>query len=356
MIKDAEAEAVPVGALPAARPDRLVRADRGDSRERLDLVLQRHLADIPEASRTKIQDWIREGHVLVNGKAGRPSDKVQTGDEISVVLPPPPPPKGEIIPEDIALSVLYEDDYLLVIDKPPGLVVHPAVGHRQGTLVHALLFRSQDWGGESDRPGLVHRLDKDTSGVLIVAKTQGAHALLTKAMRNRTMEKQYWAVVYGRPPVQKGKIDLKVLRDRLDRKRMTTSRLEGRDSTTVYERMGESTGAKAGVSLLECTLVTGRTHQIRVHLKSQNLPIVGDPTYGSPRWKGIKDEELAAACRDFPRQALHARRLAVDHPITGKHHEFIAPIPADMASLLGAAEISATKERAVGVSGGGYSK
>ena len=331
------------GAERIERIERIVRADRGDSRERLDLVLQRHLADIPEASRTKIQDWIREGHALVNGKAGRPSDKVQTGDEIRVVLPPPPPPKGEIIPEDIALSVLFEDDYLLVIDKPPGLVVHPAVGHRQGTLVHALLFRSLDWGGEADRPGLVHRLDKDTSGVLIVAKTQGAHALLTKAMKNRTMEKQFWAVVYGRPPVQKGKIDLKVLRDRLDRKRMTTSRIEGRDSTTLYERLGESVGTKLGVSLLECTLVTGRTHQIRVHLKSQNLPIVGDATYGSPRWKGIKDEELASVCREFPRQALHARRLAVDHPITGQRCEFIAPIPDDMKSLLQAAGIPSTR-------------
>ena len=162
-------------------------------------------------------------------------------------------------------------------------------------------------------------------------------------MKNRTMEKQYWAVVYGRPPVQKGKIDLKVLRDRVDRKRMTTSRVEGRDSTTLYERLGESTGTKAGVSLLECTLVTGRTHQIRVHLKSQNLPIVGDATYGSPRWKGIKDEELASACRDFPRQALHARRLAVDHPITGQRFEFLAPIPADMKGLLQAAGIPSAK-------------
>lgn len=321
------------------RPARTVRADRGDSRERLDLVLLRHLADIPEASRTRIQDWIRDGDALVNGKRAKPSDKVQTGDEIVVVLPPPPPPKSEILPEDIALSVLFEDEYLLVVDKPAGLVVHPAVGHRQGTLVNALLFRSRDWAGEADRPGLVHRLDKDTSGVLMVAKTEASHANLARAMKNRSMEKDYLAVVYGKTPVQKGRIELKVLRDRVDRKRMTTSRVEGRDSTTLYERLGESKAKKEGVTLLKCSLLTGRTHQIRVHLKAQNLPIVGDQTYGSPRWKGIKDEVLAAACRDFPRQALHARRLALAHPITGAPCEFIAPIPADLASLLEAAGI-----------------
>ena len=154
---------------------RLVRADRGDDRERLDRVLQRHLADLPEATRTKIQEWIGAGLVTRNGAAAKPSEKILAGDLLEVVLPPPPPPKPGIEPQEIPLSVLYEDEHLLALDKPSGLVVHPAVGHRDGTLVNALLFRAKQWAGDPERPGLVHRLDKDTSGVLIIAKTERAH-------------------------------------------------------------------------------------------------------------------------------------------------------------------------------------
>lgn len=317
------------------RPRRIFTADRGDDRERLDRVLLRHLADLPEASRTKVQEWIDASLVTVNGRAvTKASAKVATGDLVDTVLPPPPPPKPELIPQDIPLSVLFEDEHLLVLDKPPGLVVHPAVGHRDGTLVNALLFHSQEWGGEADRPGLVHRLDKDTSGVLVVAKNEASHAGMARAMKARTLVKEYLAVVYGRTAVTKGKVDLRILRDPRDRKRMATSRTEGRESTTLYERLGESTGEKAGLSLLLCTLVTGRTHQIRVHLKAIHHPIVGDATYGSPRWKGIVDPALEAACRDFPRQALHARRLAFDHPVTHQRVDAVAPIPPDIAALL----------------------
>ncbi len=320
-----------------ARPVRRIRADRGDDRERLDRVLLRHLADLPEASRTKVQEWIAGGFVTRNGRSGKPSDKVLAGDDIDVVLPPPPPPKAELLAEEIPLAVLYEDEHLLAIDKPPGLVVHPAVGHRSGTLVNALLFRSRSWGGPADRPGLVHRLDKDTSGVLLVAKTDAAHASIARQMKARTMEKEYRAVVYGRPPVTKGRVELRIGRDRLDRKRMAASKTEGREATTLYELLGESHGAKAGVSLLACRLLTGRTHQIRVHLKAIHLPIVGDAVYGAARWKGIRDAELAAACRDFPRQALHAHRLGLAHPATGVRMEIVAPVPADMCALLRAA-------------------
>ncbi|MHB8797413.1 MAG: RluA family pseudouridine synthase [Thermoanaerobaculia bacterium] len=323
------------------RPRRSFTADRGDDRERLDRVLLRHLADLPEASRTKVQEWIDAGLVTVNGRpVTKTAAKVATGDLVDTVLPPPPPPKPELIPQEIPLSILFEDDYLLVLDKPPGLVVHPAVGHRDGTLVNALLFHSKDWAGEADRPGLVHRLDKDTSGVLVVAKTEVAHAGMARAMKARTLVKEYLALVYGRTAVAKGKVDLKILRDPHDRKRMTTSKTEGRDSTTLYARLAESTGDRAGLSLLLCTLVTGRTHQIRVHLKAIHLPLVGDATYGSPRWKGIADPALQAACRDFPRQALHARRLAFDHPVTGARVDAVAPIPADIAGLLGAAGLA----------------
>jgi 23S rRNA pseudouridine1911/1915/1917 synthase len=318
---------------------RSFRADRGDAGERLDRVLLRHLEDVPEASRTRIQEWIREGHVLVEGKSGRPSDKVPRGAKVEVFLPPPPPAAPGIVAQEIPLSVLFEDSDLLVLDKPPGLVVHPAAGHRDGTLVNALLFRSKEWAGPADRPGLVHRLDKDTSGVLVIAKTERAMSVLGRAMKERFLEKEYLAVVYGKPVVRKGRIDLGVLRDPRDRKRMAASKSAGRPSTTLYEILGESSGPRSGLSLLKCRLVTGRTHQIRVHLNAINLPIVGDPVYGSPRWKGIKDETLREACRTFPRQALHAWRLALKHPVTGASMTFIAAPPADMAGLLGAASL-----------------
>jgi 23S rRNA pseudouridine1911/1915/1917 synthase len=262
---------------------------------------------------------------------------VKEGDLIEVVLPPPPPPKASILAEDIPLSVLFEDSEILVLNKPSGLVVHPAVGHRGGTLVNALLHRSKDWAGPADRPGLVHRLDKDTSGVLIIAKTEAAMARLGKAMNERSLEKEYLAVVYGHPPVHKGKIEMGILRDPRDRKRMAASRTEGRPSTTFYEILSES----SGLSLLKCRLVTGRTHQIRVHLKALNLPIVGDPVYGSPRWKGLKDETLREACKAFPRQALHAWRLGIRHPVSGEAMSFTAPVPPDMAGLLAAGGLGA---------------
>lgn len=320
---------------------RSFRADRGDAGERLDKVLLRHLADLPEASRTRIQEWIEIGSVRVGETTvSRVSSRMTAGAVVEVTLPPAPSPPPDLVAQNIPLSVVYEDEDLLVVDKPPGLVVHPAVGHRDGTLVNALLFRSREWGGgNAARPGLVHRLDKDTSGLLMVARTDAAHAGLARALKARTMTKEYLAVVYGRTAIRKGRIDLRVLRDPLDRKRMTTSRTEGRESSTLYERLGESVGGRSGLSLLRCTLLTGRTHQIRVHLKSQHLPIVGDPVYGAARWKGLKDAALAAACRDFPRQALHAFRLALAHPVTGAPLRLEAPVPADIAGLLVTAEI-----------------
>jgi len=322
------------------RPTRTVLADRGDDRERLDRVLLRHLADLPEATRTKIQAWIQNGFVTVNGnRAGRSSEKVKTGDQIEVQLPAPPPARSALVAQDIPLSILFEDPHLLVLDKPAGLVVHPAVGHRDGTLVNALLHRSKEWAGPADRPGLIHRLDKDTSGVLVIAKTELALATLGKAMKERSLEKEYLAVAYGCPAVRKGKIELGILRDPADRKRMTTSKTEGRPSTTFYEILGESPGSLTGLCLLKCRLVTGRTHQIRVHLKAIRLPIVGDPVYGAARWKGLRDEALREACRRFSRQALHAWRLSLTHPVSGQRLTFTAPVPEDLAGLLAAASI-----------------
>jgi 23S rRNA pseudouridine1911/1915/1917 synthase len=325
------------------RPRRAFRADRGDAGERLDRVLLRHLNDLPEASRTRIQEWIDGGFVSVGGRGSKKnSEKVKTGDVIEIDLPSPPAPRGDLVAQDIPLSVIFEDSEILVLDKPPGLVAHPAVGHRDGTLVNALLHRSKDWAGPADRPGLVHRLDKDTSGVLIIAKTERAMAVLGRAMKERSLEKDYLAVVYGRPAVIKGKIDLGILRDPRDRKRMATSKNAGRASSTFYELLSESSGSLGGLSLLKCRLVTGRTHQIRVHLKALNLPVVGDTVYGSPRWKGLKDETLREACKTFPRQALHAWRLGIRHPATGEAMTFTAPVPADMAGLLSAAGLEAS--------------
>ena len=321
---------------------RLVRADRGDDRVRLDRVLTRHLADLPEATRTRIQEWIEAGLVSVNGRRpGKSSEKVRERDEILVVLPPPPAPRESLVPQNIPLAVLFEDSEILVVNKPAGLVAHPAVGHRDGTLVNALLHRSKDWAGPADRPGLVHRLDKDTSGVLVVAKTERAMAELGKATRKRCLEKEYLAVVYGRAPLKKGRIDLKIRRDPADRKRMAVSKSEGRESSTFYEIVSESSGARSGLSLLKCTLVTGRTHQIRVHLKAIHLPVVGDPVYGAARWKGLKDESLREACRTFPRQALHAWRLTLKHPKTEARMTFTARVPSDIRGLLEAAGLSA---------------
>ncbi|HVT18699.1 MAG TPA: RluA family pseudouridine synthase [Thermoanaerobaculia bacterium] len=329
----------------AAQPDfrRAFRADRGDARRRLDHVLLRHLADLSPLSRSRIQDWIAAGLVRINGlPAAKPASRIGAGDEVEVALPaaarPAPPP---LAAQDIPLAVLYEDAHLLAIDKPAGLVVHPAFGHRDGTLINALLWRARGWDREDAcRPGLVNRLDRDTTGVVLVIKSRAAHAGLARAIKSRSLAKEYLAVVYGRPPLPKGRIDLNVLRDPRDRRRMTTSRSEGRAAATLYELLAESSSEKAGLALLRCRLVTGRTHQIRVHLAARRLPIVGDPLYGQPRWKGIADPALAALCRDFPRQALHASRLRLRHPVTGAALDLAAPLPPDLDNLLAAAGLN----------------
>jgi 23S rRNA pseudouridine1911/1915/1917 synthase len=315
---------------------RTFRADRGDARGRLDRVLMRHLADLPEVTRSQVQAWIEAGRVRVNGVVpAKPASRVALADEVEVALPPLPP-RRQPQAQEMPLAVLYEDEHLLALDKPPGLVVHPAPGHREGTLINALLWQAREWG-EERRPGLVNRLDRDTSGVLLVAKGPVAHGALARALRQKSTEKEYLAVAYGAAPFDRGRIELKIDRDPMDLRRRIASKTEGRESVTLYELLGES----GGLSLLSCRLLTGRTHQIRVHLQAHGLPIVGDPLYGEPRWKGIGDPALAAACRDFPRQALHAWRLAFVHPATGARLEIVAPVPEDMAELLAAAGLTA---------------
>jgi 23S rRNA pseudouridine1911/1915/1917 synthase len=242
--------------------------------------------------------------------------------------------------------VLYEDEHLLALDKAAGMVVHPTYKHATGTVMNALLWRAREWP-TGQRPSLAGRLDKDTSGIVLVAKTAAVHAALQRTLArtgrpaaDRTgSEKVYLAVVHGRVNVSRGKIDLCLARDRGDRRRVVASDTVGAPSVTHFERLARTEGPDPGVSVLRCRLMTGRTHQIRVHLAARGWPIVGDPVYGEPRWREIVDPALAATLRAFPRQALHAWRLAFVHPITHQRLDVEAPVPADIVRLLRAAGV-----------------
>jgi 23S rRNA pseudouridine1911/1915/1917 synthase len=285
--------------------------------------------------------WIAEGRVRINGvPIFRPSERLALGDQVEALLPPPPPAGTAPTAQEIPLTILYEDDWLLAVSKPPGMVVHPTIGHADGTLLNALLWHLKETG---IRPGLVNRLDKGTSGVVLAAKSGALHGRLARAMRSRTAVKEYLALVYGAPRLERGRIERGILRDPADRKRMIASRAEGRVSVTLYETVATSADPEGGLplTLLRCRLLTGRMHQIRVHLSAEGLPLVGDPLYGEPRWKGIRNPALAAACRDFPRQALHAHRLVVTHPVTGEALEVTAPLPEDLRGLLAVAGMAA---------------
>lgn len=293
--------------------------------------LDRALSDrFPGHSRSALARLIEEGHVTIDGRpAKKPSQQVEPDQRIEVDFPPPAP--ATIEAQDLPLHILYEDEDLVVIDKPAGLVVHPAAGHRDQTLVNALLFTVKDLsgiGGEL-RPGIVHRLDKDTSGVMVIAKNDAAHRKLTAAWSTDAVRKEYLALVYGTPSPDRGTIDAPIARDPRDRKRMAVVP-GGRRAITDYEVVERL----RAVSLVRCTLRTGRTHQIRVHLKSIGHPIVGDPVYSGPQWRGIPDKKLQRAFASFTRQALHAARITLPHPRTGESITFVAPLAADFAELL----------------------
>ena len=310
---------------------------------RLDLFLAATCSDL---SRSRIQKLIAEGAVLVAGGPARRAHVVRAGEEVSIEVPEPR--RSVVEAEDIPLSILYEDEHMIAIDKPPGLVVHPAPGHASGTLVNALLHHVRDLagiGGEL-RPGIVHRLDRDTSGVLLVAKTDRAHQLLSRQMRQRSLRKEYLALVGGVPKVRKGEVSLSVGRDPRDRKKMKAFRATAEDpppgvrtAKTFYEI--EREWFALGLTLLRCRLVTGRTHQIRVHLSASNLPIVGDQTYGHPTYGRVRDSALKRRLAGFPRQALHAERVSFRHPATQELLEIVAPIPPDLAALFADIEAAA---------------
>jgi 23S rRNA pseudouridine1911/1915/1917 synthase len=319
-------------------PPRLLTADRGDAGRRLDLVLRRHLTDVHAATRTRVQAWIAHGLVTVNGTpVRRVSTRAALGDRVSVALPLGSAiERREMAPEEVSLDILFEDEHLLALNKPAGVVMHPSYKNAAGTLHNALLWHARAWPAPQ-RPSLAGRLDKLTSGIVVVAKTAAVHAALQRAVAG---EKDYLAVVYGRVNVARGEIDLRLAKDRSDRRRIVASPHVGAASLTQFERLARVAAPAAGLSLLRCRLVTGRTHQIRVHLAARGWPIVGDPAYGEPRWSGIADARLAAVLRAFPRQALHAWRVAVTHPVTGERLILEAPIPDDLDALMREAGLS----------------
>lgn len=284
--------------------------EQPDSGTRLDHFLAEQ---VPELSRSRLQALIKESHVTLNGSATRPNAKLRPGDRIALNEPRPAPSGNSA--EDIALDVLFEDEDLIVVNKAAGMVVHPAVGHANGTLVNALLHRCGALSaiGGIERPGIVHRLDKETSGCLVAAKSDATHQALTKQFAGREVEKIYLALASGRFSRKQGEIETQIGRHPVHRQKMSVVEIgKGRDSRTSYRVLAE---VPLG-SLVECTLHTGRTHQIRVHLKHLGHPLLGDEVYGK---RG-----------NFPRQMLHAWKLGFTHPRTGKRMHFVAPIPEDL--------------------------
>ena len=283
----------------------------------------------PDWTRSRARKLIDEGHVFLNNASGKASTSVHAGD--TVVIDEPPPRPLEVEGEDIPLDVIHDDADLLIINKPAGLVIHPAAGNPSGTLVNALLHYCQDLSGIGgvERPGIVHRLDKDTTGIMVVAKSDRAHLALSIAFRRHTIRKTYLAVCYGVPKAAEGVVDAPIDRHPRNRKEMAVVR-EGRPARTLYEVEQEY----EGTSIVSCHPVTGRTHQIRVHMAHIGHAIVGDPLYAGRQWRNLADLRVQSACRSFPRQALHARRIAFEHPVTKEDVEFEAPLPPDLEELL----------------------
>jgi 23S rRNA pseudouridine1911/1915/1917 synthase len=311
---------------------RNVITDRGDAGRRLDLVLRRHLADIAGATRTQIQVWIENGQVSVNGRpVRRVATRASSGARLSVVLPDRAVRIG-MTAEDLPLDVLYEDDHLLAVNKPAGMVVHPGYRHPTGTLLNALLWRARGWTG-GQRPSLVGRLDKLTSGLVVVAKTATVHASIQRARESTASKREYLAVVYGRVKAR-GAVDFRLASDPHQRRRVVVSSVHGVASLTRFERLAHVAAPHAGMSFLRCRLLTGRRHQIRVHLAASGWPLVGDPDYGEPRWARILDTTLADTVRAFPRQALHSWRAMFTHPVTRERLMLEAPVPEDFERLL----------------------
>jgi 23S rRNA pseudouridine1911/1915/1917 synthase len=289
--------------------------------ERLDKVLSARELGF---SRATLQRWMEDGRVTADGKALSPKDKARVG--MRVRIEPAPPPPSDALPEAIPLDVLYEDEQLIVLNKPAGLVVHPAAGHASGTLVNALLHYTEvEQGEDPRRPGVVHRLDKDTSGVMVVTRTEVAREGLAQQFASHDIERVYEAICVGRPPVQIT-YETMIGRHPTDRKRFSSKVRTGKRAVTHVRKVRDLHGA----ALVHCQLETGRTHQIRVHMADHGFPLLGDPVYGKP----ARDERLRTAGEELARQALHARVLGFVHPVTGKTLRFEVEPPEDFQRAL----------------------
>lgn len=304
----------------------MLRAGEADANLRLDAYLA---AGISDWSRARIQRLIEDGDVLVNGRAVKPSYKLRAGDAIEVELVTAS--ATEFTPEHIPLEIVYEDAELVVVNKPAGLVVHPGAGIKSGTLANALAFHFRQLSGRGgrERPGIVHRLDKDTSGLIVVAKTEEAHEKLSEQFRTREVFKSYLALVHGRVADESGRIEQPIARDPRHRTRMAVVR-GGRPALSLY-RVQKSFER---FTLLEVEIKTGRTHQIRVHLQWLKHPVVGDETYGGGRDKTIADTRVRAAVARLGRIFLHAARLGFQHPRTLERLNFQSPLPTELTELL----------------------
>jgi 23S rRNA pseudouridine1911/1915/1917 synthase len=300
-----------------------------DTGARLDAFLAAH---INGWSRARLQRLIDAGDILVNSKLAKASYKVSANDEIEVELTPPP--ESNFAPENIPLNIVFEDDHIIVINKPPGLVVHPAAGVPSGTLANALAYHFQRLSNSgSIRPGIVHRLDKDTSGLLVVAKTESDHENLADQFRAREVFKSYMALVYGVVKQQSGSIEQPIARDPRNRTRMAIV-AGGRGALSLFKIRR----SYAAFTLLDVELKTGRTHQIRVHLAWLKHPVVGDEVYGSGRENNVQDVQLRARIRKLDRHFLHAEQLGFRHPHTGEQVRFVAPLPTALSEFLAALE------------------
>ena len=316
--------------LPNNGPNHRVTVPDHLTHQRIDRVLATLL---PDLSRSKIQRLIANGHVVIDAvPAAKPSLSVESGQQITVFLPRKTP-ADEPRPQALDLDVIYEDDDLAVINKPSGLVVHGGAGQHEETLVNGLLHRygkTLSQCGGSDRPGIVHRLDKGTSGIMALARHDKAHAALAHQFAARTVEKQYAAVVYGCPRESSGEIDLAIGRDRNNRTKISSNTDRPRDAFTRWEFV-EDLG---GFALLNVWPKTGRMHQVRAHLEAIHHACIGDLKYVGAQWKSVSDGQARRAIRDFTRPGLHSSRLHLDHPISGVRLEFIAPLPSDLEELL----------------------
>ncbi len=298
--------------------------------ERLDCFLAE---SFPQLSRSQVKKLISNQQVLLEGRPAKASQKLKGGESIHVCLPEPEPIAA--LPEALPLKILYEDKDLIVVDKAAGMVVHPAAGHASGTLVNALLHHCDDLAGVGGelRPGIVHRIDKDTSGVLVVTKNDQSHQHLSTQFKAHSVKRRYLALICGQPKGLSGRIEQPIGRHNLQRKKMSSNTRQGRRAVTHWKLLKSYQADR--LSLIECQLETGRTHQIRVHFSEMNLPLLGDPLYGGRnRVKNMPDRQLQLLVKKLPGQALHAQLLGFVHPTAGEFMEFSSALPPEFAAII----------------------